>query len=246
MTLTAPDTFKAVTWNVYHGTSTKELSPILGNLQEKGVSLLLMQEAGGKDITAMLRDAGLQTFLHPRQYRVAWDPKRWVELGAEGLELSDQPYWTAGGDGEGRSEAARVILADRVGRSLDVVSYHTPAHIQSSTETQRRYQATLESLATMADLAEDTHATAFLAGGDLNWDPDKGRQTKEMTAALALGGLRVIQAPRPTHGGATKGREIDHFHIVRGGQLRVVKGSGWVQDGGGDHRVHGQTFRWVA
>jgi len=243
MTLTAPDTFKAVTWNVYHGTETKELEPIAANLQRKGVSLFLMQEAGGQDITKMLRGLGLQTFLHPRQYRVAWDPESWTELGSEGVELSDQPYWAKGGGNVQKSEAARTILGDQLGRTLDVVSYHTPAHIQVRDFPERRYIATLESLATLAEMAEESHATAFLGGGDLNWDPDEGIQREAMTAAIKLGGLRLIQAPDATHG---KRREIDHFHLVRGGKLRQVKGQGWVQDGGGDHRVHGQAFRWAA
>lgn len=243
------DTFKAITWNVYHGTAVKELEPILKRQLKKGVSLLLMQEAGGRDITGMLRDNGLKSFTAPRQYVVAWDPELWVKAHAEKVRLSDQPYYAKGGDKEQYSDAARVILCDREGRSLETVSYHTPAGVQKQEKNrpERRYIALVESMQTLGHMADDFPGTAVLYGGDDNWDENTGLQTPDVKPYL-LGeatGLRQLQAPGATHGrnAPRRGRQIDDFRIKRGGGIRPV-GKGWTADGGGDHRIHGREFRW--
>jgi hypothetical protein len=241
------DTFKAVTWNVYFGTKVDELAPIMAAQLKRGVSLFLLQEAGGPDIAKLCKDRGLETFLHPRQYRVAWDPTVWVEIATQGLRLSDQPYYAKGKpDNEQWSDAAQVILCDKVGRSLTAISYHTPAHVQvpEAARPERRYDAMLESFLTLGDLAEEAETTGWLSGGDDNWDETTGLQT-EAVRRILLGsatGLRQVQSPPGT---ATHGRvrQIDDFRIPRGGRLRP--GDGWVADGGGDHKLHGREFRWV-
>lgn len=236
-------TFKAVTWNVYFGTETKVLAPILAAQRKRGVGLFLMQEAGGDDITGMLEAAGLQSFTAPRQYVIAWDPDEWVRVAAGKVRLSAQPYWAQGGGNEQYSDAARAILCDREGRSLEAVSYHTPAHVQvpAGERPERRYKAMVESFRTLGHMADDSECRGFLAGGDDNWDENTGVQTADVKTVM-LGsetGLRQIQAPAGTHGK----RQIDDFRIKVGGGIKPV-GEGWVAAGGGDHKLHGREFAW--
>ncbi len=238
------DKFKAVTWNVYAGTPVRELRPILRNLREKKVSLYLMQEARDdkREIDEWLRAEGLET-VNYKQYRLAWDPNVWVKVWAEGVRLSKTHFFAKDGDTPVHSEGARAILCDRWGRSLDTISYHTPAHVQGAekkSDVPRRYLALVETMVELGDLADDSEARAVLYGGDDNWDEDTGFQTADLPTLLGrTTGLRQVQAGKPTHGS----REIDDFRILRGGGIRPV-GESWVQGGGGDHKVHGREFQW--
>jgi hypothetical protein len=243
----APE-FRAVTWNVYAPTPVAKLGPILRDQLAEGVTVLLMNEAGGGDISRMLREAGLQSYAHG-QWRVAWDPDVWVKIATRSVRLSDTHYF--GRDGRTRkfNDAAEAILCDRAGRSLTAVSYHTAAHVQTREDNRpaRRYRAMVESFRELGDMAEDSLTTGWLAGGDDNWDESKGLQTSD-TVPVFLGadtGLRQVPSPTgtSTHGKVKGGRRIDDFRIIRGGRLRP--GRGWVADGGGDHRLHGRVFRWV-
>ncbi len=239
-----PDNFRAVTWNVYFGTDTKVLEPILTAQLKKRVSLFLMQEAGGADITKMLKDNGLKTFVADPQYRIAWNPDVWVGVDFEKVRLSSTNYFQKDGKTPEYSDSARGILSDKQGRTLDVVSYHTPAHVQYKEENRppRRYQAMVESFIKLGHMADDSECRGFLAGGDDNWDENTGIQTDE-TKPIFLGGatgLRQLQAPSATHG---KARQIDDFRIKRGGGIKPID-KGWVAAGGGDHKLHGRTFAW--
>lgn len=238
--------FAAVTWNVYFGTPTKVLRPILEEQRQLGVSVLLMQEAGGSDLDVMLRDAGMGTHLASPQYRVAWDPAVWVPVLETDVRLSDTGWFAVGGKTPIYSDAARVILCDRHGRSLDVVSYHTGAGIQPSAgkAAERRYRALVESLVTLGEIAELSEARAVLFGGDDNWDEDQGPQTADLPLMMGqTNGLRLLQADAPTLGHPVRGREVDDFRIKRGGGIRPV-GAPWTAPGGGDHRLHGRVFGW--
>jgi hypothetical protein len=238
------DTFKAVTWNVFYGTERDELEPILAAQRKRGVSLFLIQEASKKFWPDLVRDAGLRFAFHKPQYLIAWDPEPWVGVAEEGVRLSETAYFRKDGKTPVWSDAATATLCDREGRSLLTASYHTPAHVQyrESERPARRYQSFVESMRKLGAMADDFEGTAVLFGGDDNWDEDTGLQT-EHTKPVFLGedtGLRQIAAPAGTHGK----RQIDDFRIKRGGRLRPTKGSGWVADGGGDHKLHGREFRW--
>lgn len=235
--------FKAATWNVYHGTPRKEAEPILTGLLEDNVSIILGQEFSDPQLRDMLRDAGLRLSFHPRQYLVAWNPDLWVGVAKEGVRLGSTAYYRKGGDNRQWSEAASAILCDRVGRSLDVLSYHTPAGVQRggpSAAVPRRVQALRESMATLGERAKAAQTRAVLYGGDDNVDEDYGAGWAFMLRAAT--GLRQVQAPASTHGSRKpgKGRQIDDFR-VKG--LKVGHGS--VREGGGDHRIHVRTFRWA-
>ena len=235
------DSFKAVTWNVYAPTPATVLAPILRQQLKKGVSIFLMQEAGSADITKMLRDAGLKTYSHS-QWRIAWDPKVWTAVNRKALRLSQTSYYSKTVKHDVYSEAVEVILCDALGRSLDVISYHTPAHIQVSEATRpaNRYQAAVESFRTLAALAKASQCRAVLFGGDDNVDENHGvgSGTSLWSAWLRPAtGLIQVQAPAGTHGK----RKIDDFRIL---PKTLVVGSGWVDFGGGDHRIHGREFTW--
>lgn len=238
--------FKAVTWNVYHGTDAERLEKPLQRQLNRGVGLFLMNEAGDRGITQMLRERNLETYNYD-QWRIAWVPEWWVEIYSTAVLLSTTPFSAKGGRDK-MIHAARTILCDREGRSLDVVSYHTPAAVQRKDPPERRYKGFVESMIKLGDMAEDSECRGWLAGGDDNWDEDSGRQSQH-TRPIFLGnetGLRQLQAGEPTFGK----REIDDFRIKRGGGIRPVPGAVWVERGGGDekpaHKIHGREFRWVS
>lgn len=242
MTLTAPDVILAETWNVYHGTHVDKLAPLLDDGVDAGVGLWMMQEAGGKDIRRMLRDRGLNVATGG-EFVIAAAGHLHI-VASEIVRLSPVAYYATGSTTPKYGDALRAIVVDEIGRSLDVVSFHDPSNVQANAAgVPRRVEVAVDSVEARGDLAAASQATASLFGGDSNYDHDEGRKVPALDAAIKSSGLRLVQAPRATHGG---GREIDRFEIVRGGRLRPVPGSGRVLPGGGDHRRHRRAFRWVA
>lgn len=248
------DTFKAITWNVYAGTPAEKLAPHLKRELKRGVSLLLMQEAGGKDIEELLVSEGLSTTAWDgkrEQWRIAWDPEEWPGVArSEIVQLSDTGYQRKGGGPKQYSKAARVILCDDLGRSLEAFSYHTPAHIQVAEDERpaNRFKATIESFETLGEMAAESLATGWLAGGDDNVDEFRGigSESNLWNPMLAKqNGLVQVRAPEPTFAR----RRIDDFRYPKGGGIKVIRGEGWVANGGATekpaHKIHGQVFKWV-
>lgn len=237
-------TFKAATWNVFHGTPPSELRPILQWLLRSGVSIILGQEMQEPKVRELLRDEGLRVAFNPRQYVVAWDPDVWDRVSpGEAVRLGRTAYYAKGGDHEQYSDAVRVILRHRAtGLTLDALSYHTPAHVQypEAARPPRRFQALRESMATMGRLARQGRGDAVLYGGDDNVDEFQGfgaGGTVWRFMLRAATGLRQVRAPEPTHGHPDRGRRIDDFRT-----RRLRPGPGQVRPGGGDHRVHVREF----
>lgn len=250
----APDRFKAVTWNVYSGTPTKILEPVLNDQLNRGVTKFFMQEAQGNDITSMLIGRGLLT-VSDGQFRFAWKPlntkgQGWTLLGYERVHLSDTPFFAKGENDPIYSDALVAVFVDADGRSICSVCAHTPPFVQQpdSASTLKRRQILFESFARLDQLEDEHRCTAFLAALDMNVDPDTGHGAGTNIwdpIRPRATGLRIVQAPGPTH----DRRSIDNFLIVPkrlGGLLRVVPRSGWVQDvpNPGDHHVHGEEFAW--
>lgn len=233
------DTFGAATWNVYRKTSTTILAPILDQLLAEGVTVFLMQEAGGGDIRRMLRSRGLVTFLHPTQYRIAWHPARWVSRSSDAIRLAPAPFFGRGSSVPRWVDAARVILEERdTGRRVKTITYHTPPAVQRHGEPNpgvpARVAATRAAMATLAREAKDPTVDAYLFGGDDNVDERRGHGWAFMLRAAT--GLRLVQAPEATHRG---GRKIDDFRVRR---LKPLDGR--VIAGGGDHAAHIRRFAW--
>lgn len=235
--------FKAATWNIYHDTPVEDLRPILRRQRNKGVSLLLAQEAGGRDIRNMFRDEGLQVHLFRPQFLIAFDPESWVAAVLNGVRLSPTPWYNAGGNDPRYADMATAILCDDEGQSLLAGSYHLAPHTQFPEDAQpdNRIKSTVESFQTMGALAERSKTHGVLFGGDDNLDERFGFGAGTDRWAFALSeatGLRQVRAPNPTLGN----RRIDDFRVKKGGNLQVE--DGWTFDGGGDHRGHGREFVW--
>lgn len=243
------DVFGALTWNCFHGTSAKKMLPILEKqVEEHDVKLVLGQEFAKRSQREIFTAIGWQFFWHPQQYVVAWDPTWFTAIGKGwGARLSEQAYYRKGGDQKQYSEGAAQILCDPVGHSLLTVSYHLPAHIQvpDRNRPENRFVAAVDSMGTLSTLTRKAKTTGSLTGGDDNVDEDSGVGSDTglwLPMLTKATGLKQIQAPSGTHGK----RQIDDFRIPEKGSLRVVKGKGWVFDGGGDHKGHGEYFGWVA
>lgn len=230
--------FRAVTWNVHHGTDVDILAPIMERLISDGVSVFLMQEAHGSDITAMSVDAGLRTYNDGpdrdesrRQWRVAWDPGVW-EVVSTRLFTGTQQYATK----QGPTVTAQVEVTLRhilSGKTILFGSYHTPSGVQTVAKPTNRIAALEEMAGHWRELADSTDTVVL--GGDDN--VDEGRAFSERFSFMddAATGLLQVQAPEGTHG--RKGRRIDDFH-TKG----MLSDGGEVREGGGDHKAFSTMF----
>lgn len=231
--------FKAVTWNVYHGTPVRQLVPILEKDIEDGTSIWLIQEADAELAKAM-RDRNLRVYRRG-QYLVAWSP-RWTSRSRSRIDLATTAYYRPGGRVPVDTQGVAVVLVDRDGRSLEALSYHLPPSVQRRRPVVRRFRALKESMRTLGrrsrKMMRSGAVDAILYGGDDNVDETGAKLWDFMRRAAT--GLRQVKAPAPTHGHKTKGRRIDDFR-VRG----LKPGRGSVGPGGGDHRRHRRTFRWA-
>ena len=232
--------FNAATWNVYYRTPAKRLAPILDGLLRTDVSILLMQEAGGRDIGNLLRSRGLRTFA-VQQWRVAWDPHRWRSIDRHALTLSTAKYYSKTTHRWQATRAAAVTLVDRTtGKTLEALSYHTPAAVQRAVAPPNRLVVLRQAMAALGARAHQLltgnhRVDAILDGGDDNVD-ERGAHGPWGFMRMPVTGLRLVQAPSPTHAG---GRRIDDFR-TRG----LVPGRGATRPGGGDHRIQLRDFRW--
>lgn len=231
--------FKAVTWNVYYGSTVKVLEPVLKRLLKAGVSMFLMQEAGGDDITNMLERNGLKTYVFG-QYRLAWDPKVWEAERTWYHELSDVVTHTTKGD-------AQVPLGAAIGRfkqvatgaKLKALSYHLPPHTQNpewNKKTPNRWTALHEGVLELVNVAWRSRTKHMLFGGDDNVDEAEGNKNGRWDFMLNTAPLNLVRAPKPTHGN----RRIDDFRVTG-----LKSGKGRVFKGGGDHGAYVREFDFV-
>lgn len=230
-----PDRFTAATWNVFHDTPRATLEPTLERLVRLRTRLILMQEASKAAHRSMLLDAGFSIAFHPRQYVIAWDPAAFLGVASGGVRLSPTSYWSAGGDHHQWSEAATAILVDRVGRSLEAMSYHAPAHVQVKDAAANRLQASRESLQAMTARAKVNKARAVrsLFAGDDNIDERFGHWPWANRRPL-----RQVTAPSGTHGR----RRIDDFRVA--GLTPTSPGLVIPVPAPDDHHVHVREFTW--
>jgi hypothetical protein len=231
---TVPDSFKAVTWNVYHGTPVSELEVILRQLIKDGVSLFLLQEVTRPDVVDMLRRNGLGVFRHGPEFVVAWKPVIWRKRKTRGVRLSQATFFRPATKKQIALEAAEAVLVDRAARKLTALSYHLPSDVQNANAPAPRMTVLRQAMKTMTIRARHALSRAVLYGGDDNVDEGHG-YGKWHFMRQPVTGLRLTKAPRPTHGN----RRIDDFRS-RG----LIPGSGHVLDGGGDHKIHVRTFTW--
>lgn len=230
--------FKAVTWNVYMGTQVKVLRPIAKKLVTDNVSLFLMQEAGGSDITEMLKDLGLETFVY-EQWRLAWNPKIWDASNVHPRRLSDVVVDAKDPNAMGWCAIGKFTHKPSK-LDLKALSYHTPSHVQRpewNENAPNRWRSLQEQMEAMVRLARGSRIKYHLYGGDDNVDEDDGKAPR-WNFMLRTDPLRQIQAPKPTHAG---GRQIDDFRVAG---LKTV-GPGSVRVGGGDHKLFIQEFEFV-
>lgn len=235
--------FRAATWNVFHGTPPSVVQPIFEALRKDGVSIILGQEFNKRDVRNVLLDAGWEMVFAPSQFVVAWDPQVWELVEGSEYKLSKTPFFRKGSSKAVHPGAARAILRHREsGGTVDALSYHTPPAVQRNgepnTKLKRRLAALKESMKLLRSLALENRTDAVLYGGDDNVDESKGKGWGFMLGAATH--LRLVQAPEGTHGGKKRRRKIDDFRVKR---LRV-RGKGYVTDGGGDHSIYVQEFRF--
>lgn len=233
------DEFEAVVWNVYAGTEVDVLEPILRRLLHDGISMFLMNEAGGDDITKMLKRNGLKTIVYS-QWRIAYAPQIWELLGKRARQTSTEVVVS-----KKHGPVKNFFMVGRFrhipsGRKVKVVSYHTPSHVQQpewNRHAPNRWRVLKDAMALLRHMASQALVRHLLAGGDDNVDEEHGSKRHWRFMLKPGTGLRQIRSPRPTHGGD---RRIDDFRIKG---LEPI-GHGYVGDGGGDHKFFAMKFRF--
>ncbi|GAA4117343.1 hypothetical protein GCM10022215_17860 [Nocardioides fonticola] len=236
----ARDGFDAVTWNVLYTTPARRLAPILKGFRARGVTLALMNEAGGADLTRMIRAQGWRSCAPRGQWRVAWDPTRWArDSRCRAIRLSPSTYYSMTSRRWTTTYAATIRLRDREsGLKLRTYSYHLPTHVQRPPILANRVRVSAEAMRRLHELAEHhPHADAVLAGGDDNLDERFGGRARWPLYVSQPGGLRLVQPPAGTLG--RHGRRVDDFRTIS-----LDPGRGWTAPSGGDHQAHGRAFRW--
>jgi len=233
--------FTAATWNVFNGSTPKNLEPSLKHLlHRKNVGLLFMQEMTNDDNLAMLADHDLGVAFVRPQYVVAWKKDEWVPVQhTRKISLAETTFHRVGG-AEASVDACLQRLRHRPsGKVLSAMSYHTPAHVQVANKPKNRIAA-LREVATRwkaIQKNEMKHVDAVLFAGDDNVD-ERLRHGPWGFMLKHATGLRQVQAPKATHGKVIK---IDDFR-----ERGLTVGSGWVMNvpEPDDHRVHGHHFGW--
>lgn len=232
-----PNSFKAATWNVFHGTDLNVLRPILKYLRKEGVTLLLIQEGQNRHLPDLLSEFGLVAIRGGFECIVAYDPKVWEQKKARTVRLSPTTYFRKSGKAVPFMESPLLVLRHKAtGKKVKALSYHTPSAVQRGGKPNRKVAARLrvtENAMRLFRRIGGNARKAVLFGGDDNWDERHGRWP---IVSRKFTGLRVVQAPSGTHGK----RRIDDFRIKGLGV-----GEGYTLFGGGDHRVHVREFRWL-
>ena len=232
-----PRRFTAATWNVNHATALTVLEPIVADLADRGVTVLLLQEARQQHLPVMLAGHGYLSVRSGGQV-AAWREDTWVAADAFPLRLASANWFYSDGK-PAVSTAAVAVLCDHQGRTITAASYHLPPAVQArgrpTSLLPRRLRVTRQSVETLKALAGTALTRARLFGGDDNVDESRGPGWEFMLRAAT--GLRQVQAPDPTLGS----RRIDDFR-VNGLLVRA----GYTLPGGGDHRLHAHAFGWAA
>lgn len=229
--MAALDTFKAATWNVFHGTDLEDVEGTVRKILASGVSVILLQEATQDGLAESLEALGLGV-ISSGELTVAYHPAVWTGISGGGVRLSEEGFFRPGSDREVFPSGAWAILSDAAGRTVTALSYHLPSHVQVAHAPARRLSALRASMKTLGTLAGAVHTNAVLFGGDDNVDESAAFRFMRRVAT----GLRQIQAPKGTHGK----RRIDDFR-VKG--LRA--GSGHVLETASDHKAHIRSFTWA-
>lgn len=239
-----PRSFKAATWNAYVGISTPRLEPTLEALLASGVSIILGQEMPRPEHGRLFKRAGLEVS-HYADNLVAWRPGWWTTCSTGGGVLTETVTHSKTGRVQ-PANAAWAVLCDREGRSLEALSYHTPAGVQTQDPPARRLQVTQESMAALRARAKGNPARACLYGGDDNVDESwKWAARFAFMAGNSLLPLRQVQAPAGTLGPAPfhphpGGRRVDDYRVKN---LRPGSGAVWAAPG--DHGIHVRNFRFA-
>lgn len=231
-----PDnTFKAVTWNVYYGTPVRVLESVLIGLLHAGVSIFFMQEAGGADITRMLKAHGLESVVFG-QNRIAWNPNIWEKRHSWHRRTSKITFRRSGRRPVVDKITVAILKHRATNKRLKAVSYHKPSHTQRAEwnrNAPNRWRILKDSMALFKRMAFGSAVRHLLFGGDDNIDE---RKDPRRFRFMLNTGLKQIQAPKPTKGN----RKIDDFRI----KGLVPDGEGEVRSGGGDHKLFICQFRF--
>lgn len=233
--------FKAATWNMgggeHVGPTDEAARRVLTELHDAGCSIVLGQEAQEQPDRSVLRELGYSVHRFGPESVVAWDPRKWMALDERGVVLNPtHPFYRKGGSPPIYQRAARVILGNSDGQTVDAMSYHLPSSVQEAHPPHNRIDALRECMVTMAQLARETRCHAVLFGGDDNVD-ETGPWGPWDFMRFGATGLHQLTAPGNTLGR----RRVDDFR-VRG---LVATGKGRVVHGPTDHNAHVQRLRFV-
>lgn len=235
------DELRVATWNMGGGERTgptdADAARVLTELRDYGCSIVLGQEAQEAQDRSVLRELGYSVHRYGHESVVAWDPKVWAALDELGHVLNPtHPFHRKGGSPPIYQKAARVILGNRHGQTVDALSYHLPSSVQLPDPPPNRVAGLHECMDTLAELAHGSRCHGQLYGGDDNVD-ESGPFGPWGFMLGAATGLRQLRAPRNTLGH----RRVDDFRVSG----LVPIGEGRVVHGPTDHNAHVRRLRFA-
>lgn len=235
------DTFRAATWNV-GGHDTTTVADVLGH---NDPDLIGLQEAPGRIYADLLTDLGYNT--HATGWcRTAWSGD-WTRVRSWSTRLSETP-WTSG-DGQRvlYVDADTTILSDPQGRTVTLLSFKLPPHIQPTTRVAKRVTIASQALAALDEAAENALTAGFLTFSDDNYDAEAGLDVPRLEPLIGSSTvLRLHRPPEPTLGN----RSVDVIRTIRrtaGGRLAPTPNATVTgpPPTPATHRIYTREFRWT-
>jgi hypothetical protein len=226
--------FRAMTWNVHHSSTGKELAPKVNQfIDELGVDIFLLQEVKpSKNALDPFQKKGYRWRYASPEFAIVWNPNRFKYVKHRKVLMSPIKYWTL-------NYALIVTLEDlRTGNRVRCMSYHPPAHVQAPKHvTFQKVSTVLRDVVKKWNRLAKRGPRYDLYGGDDNVDENTGWSPKGDWDFMLNGPLTQIQAPRGTHGK----RQIDDFRVRN---LRCVRKVG-VYETVSDHDAFAADFDYI-
>lgn len=210
--------FRACTYNI-HRSNAKELRGIFGQITERAVGVMLLQEVKPRrGVRRLLRRLGYGMVYAAPEFAIAYDKQEWEHVRHWRPLMSPTEYWTV------NYALVAVLRHKKTGKLVKFMTYHPPAHVQAPkhvtfprvSKVLREWKRKLNRIARR----NTKHIDACCFAGDDNVDEFKGWAPADEWEFMLNGPLRQVRAPDPTHGHPEKGRRIDDFRIDNG--LRVA------------------------
>lgn len=200
------DQFTAVTYNVNHSNTPKDVADIFHEIKSFATSIWLLQEVKNyRRYKRLFKKLGLKSKYAAPEFCIAWDPKKWEFIRAFSPQMSPTEYWTT-------NRSLIVVLKHKAtGLKIKFMTYHPPAHVQSPNHPTFKvvFKVLREVVNKWNRIANNSAGKVYacLFGGDDNVDETHGWEPKGGWDFMLEGPLEQVRPLTGTH----DARIIDEF-----------------------------------